>query len=269
MTEAQRENPSRRLRVFTQSPAEFFGEGLRQIEKTRMAGLPILNPKLVVRSAGWRRWGNDWIGVVTTPWAVLGIYACGSREGWVDVPADRTRIIELPAGDFPFRAVEDPILGRCLFLSLKSPLLDVGDQETADLIGKITLDTLFKAQSIPEDDEDAAAWVPPTSDGQLRRVIPIRMTPPKNIEATPPLTPTNPSLNLNLSPLSANPSSISSKNPYRAANSSAAAKKRSRRMMRPALMQRPSSAQTRRMPTTVRAIRFAQRLTRRASNHDH
>ena len=67
MTEAQRENPSRRLRVFTQSPAEFFDEGLRQIEKTRMAGLPILNPKLVVRSAGWRRWGNDWIGVVTTP----------------------------------------------------------------------------------------------------------------------------------------------------------------------------------------------------------
>lgn len=192
MTEAQRENPSRRLRVFTQSPAEFFDEGLRQIEKTRMAGLPILNPKLVVRSAGWRRWGNDWIGVVTTPWAVLGIYACGSREGWVDVPADRTRIIELPAGDFPFRAVEDPILGRCLFLSLKSPLLDVGDQETADLIGKITLDTLFKAQSIPEDDEDAAAWVLPTADGQLRRVIPIRMTPPKNIEATPPLTPPKP-----------------------------------------------------------------------------
>lgn len=192
MTEAQRENPSRRLRVFTQSPAEFFDEGLRQIEKTRMAGLPILNTKLVVRSAGWRRWGNDWIGVVTTPWAVLGIYACGSREGWVDVPADRTRIIELPAGDFPFRAVEDPILGRCLFLSLKSPLLDVGDQETADLIGKITLDTLFKAQSIPEDDEDAAAWVPPTADGQLRRVIPIRMTPPKNIEATPPLTPPKP-----------------------------------------------------------------------------
>lgn len=33
MTEAQRENPSRRLRVFTQSPAEFFDEGLRQIEK--------------------------------------------------------------------------------------------------------------------------------------------------------------------------------------------------------------------------------------------
>ena len=141
-------------------------------------------------------------------------------------------------------------------MSLKSPLLDVGDQETADLIGKITLDTLFKAQSIPEDDEDAAAWVPPTADGQLRRVIPIRMTPPKNIERRP-------SLNLNLSPLSANPSSISSKNPYRAANSSAAAKKQSRRM------QRPSSAQTRRMPKTARTIRFAQRLTRRTSSHDH
>ena len=192
MQEERRENPARRLRVFAESPADFFEDGLRQIEKTRMAGLPILNPKLVVRSSGWRRWGNDWIGVMATPWAVLGIYACGSREGWVDVPVNRTRIIELPAGDFPFRAVEDPILGRCLFLSLKSPLLDVGDQETADMIGRITFETLFKAQSIPEDDEDASAWVPPTADGQLRRVIPIKMTPPKNLESTPPLTPPPP-----------------------------------------------------------------------------
>ena len=59
MTEAQRENPSRRLRVFTQSPAEFFDEGLRQIEKTRMAGLPILNPKLVVRSAAFMPAGQE------------------------------------------------------------------------------------------------------------------------------------------------------------------------------------------------------------------
>ena len=89
MTEAQRENPSRRLRVFTQSPAEFFDEGLRQIEKTRMAGLPILNPKLVVRSAGWRRWGNDWIGVMVTPWSIAGFMSAASPSPGLTCPSGR------------------------------------------------------------------------------------------------------------------------------------------------------------------------------------
>lgn len=138
-------------------------------------------------------------------------------------------------------------------------------QETADLIGKITLDTLFKAQSIPEDDEDAAAWVPPTADGQLRRVIPIRMTPPKNIEATPPLTPPKPE------PQPAERESFFDKleEPVSRRELFGRRKRRSPRMMRPALLKRPSSAEIRRMPATAQAIRFAQRLTRRASSHDH
>ena len=180
------------LRVFAQSPADFFEAGFREIEARRMKGLPILNPKLHVKAVRFRRWQNDWFGTLVTPWAILAVYACGARGGWADVPSGKTRFIELPAGDFPFVAIEDDVLGRYLALSLKSPVQDVGDQETAELIANFAFEEMLKAQVFPEDDEDAVAWVPPTADGQLRRVIPIKVAPPKNVEATPALTPAPP-----------------------------------------------------------------------------
>ena len=80
-----------RLRVFANSPAPHFESGFGRIAETRMKGLPILNPRIRVKADNFRRWGNDWIGTVTTPWAVIVVYACGCRESWVDVPAGEVR----------------------------------------------------------------------------------------------------------------------------------------------------------------------------------
>ena len=153
---------------------------MRRIARERMAGLPIVNPKIDVRAVDFRRWGNDWIGVMVTPWSIAAVYVCGVAESWVEVPVGKVRLIELPAGDFPFISVEDPILGRFLSLPLKSPVLDMADQETADEFARVALKTMLTTSSIPEDDEDATAWAPPAADGTLRRVIPIKVEPPKN-----------------------------------------------------------------------------------------
>lgn len=185
-------NAKGQLRVFAQSPADDFERVFREIEACRMRGLPVLNPKLSVKAVRFRRFGNDWFGTVVTPWAIFAVYACGAREAWVDLPSGATRTIELPAGDFPFTAIDDEVLGRFLALSLKSPVLDVGDQETAELIANFAFENMLTAQAIPEDDEAATAWVPPTADGELRRVIPIRIAPPKDMEKTPALTPKAP-----------------------------------------------------------------------------
>lgn len=191
-TQREMKAPENPLRVFAASPADFFTDGMREIERTRMAGLPVLNPRLAVRAVEFRRWGNDWLGVLVTPWSIVALYACGSREGWVDVPPGRERLIELPAGDFPFVSMDDPVLGRFLLLSLKSPVLDVGDQETADAIARISLETMLKVTEFPADDEDAAVWTPPRAKGELRRVIPIKVAPLKNYAETPSLTPKAP-----------------------------------------------------------------------------
>ena len=108
---------------FAESPAVFFEEGMRRIARERMQGLPIVNPKIDVHAVDFRRWGNDWIGVMVTPWSIAAVYICGVAESWVKVPVGKVRLIELPAGDFPFISVEDPILGRFLSLPLKSPVL--------------------------------------------------------------------------------------------------------------------------------------------------
>lgn len=175
--------------AFEASPRDFFQEGMRRIASERMQGLPIVNPRIEVHAVDFRRWGNDWIGVMVTPWSIAAVYVCGVAQSWIDVPAGKVRLIELPAGDFPFISVEDPILGQFLSLPLKSPVLDMADQETADEFARVALKTMLTASSIPEDDEDASAWAPPAADGELRRVIPIKVEPPKNYLETPVLTP--------------------------------------------------------------------------------
>lgn len=183
----------RRLRVHSLNPSSFFEAGFRHAAETRMKGLPVLNPKVAVRAHGFRRWGNDWIGAMTTPWAIFCVFACGCRETWPETRrAGLTFVVELPAGDFTFTTVEDEDLGAYGMLSLKSPVTDVGDGETADMIAQMALDMMLTADRIPEDDEDATPLIAPNADGKLHRVIPIRIAPPKNIEETPVLTPKAP-----------------------------------------------------------------------------
>ncbi len=54
------------------STPEAIGSGLEsvflRIERTAMAGIPILNPALTVKAVGLQQWGNDWLAVLVTPW---------------------------------------------------------------------------------------------------------------------------------------------------------------------------------------------------------
>lgn len=168
---------SGRLRVFDTSPAGHFEAGFREIAETRMKGLPILNPRISVRADNFRRWGNDWIGTVVTPWSIMVVYACGNREGWKHVKASETDVIELPAGDFPFLGVIDPILGEYKMLGLMSPIQQLEDQATAEAVARIALETMLTVPDSAKKDieETSAPLTPPSGNG---RVIPIRPAAP-------------------------------------------------------------------------------------------
>ena len=140
-----------RLRVFANSPAPHFESGFGRIAETRMKGLPILNPRIRVKADNFRRWGNDWIGTVTTPWAVIVVYACGCRESWVDVPAGEVRTLELPAGDFPFLGCRDDLLGDYLMLSLVSPVTEFEDQAAAEAEGRMRANREAYEQGLAEE----------------------------------------------------------------------------------------------------------------------
>lgn len=168
---------SGRLRVFDASPAAHFEAGFREIAETRMKGLPILNPRISVRADNFRRWGNDWIGTVVTPWSIMAVYACGNRESWKHAKASETEIIELPAGDFPFLGVIDPILGEYKMLGLMSPIQELEDQATAEAVARIALETMLTVPESEKKDieETRPPLTPPSGSG---RVIPIRPAAP-------------------------------------------------------------------------------------------
>ena len=174
-----------RLRVFATNPESHFQNGFQEIFETRMKGLPIINKKLQVKALEFRRWGNDWIGAIVTPWSVMIIWACGSREGWAKTKAGDSVEIELPAGDFAFLTAIDPILGEYRQLSLMSPVPPLEDQAAAELFAQVALKTIL---TIPEDERDqfmeeneGTPLTPPSGNG---KVIPIKAVAAKPKPAT-------------------------------------------------------------------------------------
>ena len=177
-----------RLRAFDQSPIDHFEAGFHTIHETRMKGLPILNPRLSVKADNFRRWGNDWIGTVVTPWSILVVLACGSRGGWVSVPAGATRMIELPGGDFPFLGCIDPILGEYQMLGLLSPLHEIEDQAAAEAIAAYAITEML---TVPESEkmdieEQGIPLTPLVSPVQGQKAIPIKAVPTGSLQTEEP-----------------------------------------------------------------------------------
>ena len=179
-----------RLRVFESSPVEHFETGFTTIHQTRMQGLPILNPRLQVKAGNFRRWGNDWIGTIVTPWSILVVLACGSRGGWESVRPGATRIVELPAGDFPFLGCLDPILGEYQMMSLMSPVLELEDQAAAEAVAQIALETMLTVPDSEKQDieEMGTPLTPLQSPVAGQKAIPIKQVPTGSLKSSEPLS---------------------------------------------------------------------------------
>ena len=104
------------------------------IHETRMQGLPIVNSALSVKAVGFQPWGDDWLGILVTPWFMNLMILPGEGdlpEAWSRPAIGDTVVQALPAGRFDFIMGEEAALGRFLICSLFSPVFEFGDQETA------------------------------------------------------------------------------------------------------------------------------------------
>ena len=148
------------LHVWQHSPAAFFEAGFNRIADLRMQGLPIVNPNLHVRAIGFERYGNDWLGVVVTPWSILAVLACGNRSTWEHVPVTQVRSVKLPSGDYNFMGMNDPILGEYQSCSLMSPLTGIDNQQTAEAIAHQALTLMRQSDIALPIAEEGQALVP-------------------------------------------------------------------------------------------------------------
>lgn len=116
--------------MITENPSARIEAVFRRIQDERMAGLPLLNPALAVAAVGFARHGDDWRGVLVTPWGI-NLLLLPAVADW-PVPPPLARAFRLyPAGTFAFLANHEEGLGDYLACPLISDMKPFTDQENA------------------------------------------------------------------------------------------------------------------------------------------
>ncbi|WP_349569160.1 [NiFe]-hydrogenase assembly chaperone HybE [Azotobacter salinestris] len=113
---------------------------------TRMAGLPVYNPALVVELLGWRAVeGVGALGVLITPWC-MNLFWQPPADAVLPAKGERA-VLALPSGDYECTLHEDERLGRYASASLCSPMQDFPGQAEARAMAEEVLRLIF---AVPE-----------------------------------------------------------------------------------------------------------------------
>lgn len=147
-------------------PRGYFQTQLTHVLLDRMQGLPIVNASLdvdvlpfeavQVRDVTQVREPVDldvWFGLAVTPWSVQAVLAARNEASILEMPAGTKRDIELEGGVFTFIVTEDSLLGHCAMCSLKSPVFEFTDGETARAFALACASLMTGRQPIVEESE--------------------------------------------------------------------------------------------------------------------
>jgi [NiFe] hydrogenase assembly HybE family chaperone len=134
----------------------------RTIADTRMKGLPILNLRLAVEAVDFQETPAGLLGALVTPWFINAVLFPSTP---VKVP-DHGHERALPGGTFHFLGQTlDGGVGAIELSSIRSPVLDLGDQAAAVAVareGLAPMATVPPPPGPPDEAEAAAAAKGPT-----------------------------------------------------------------------------------------------------------
>ncbi|MGB5830788.1 MAG: [NiFe]-hydrogenase assembly chaperone HybE [Thiohalocapsa sp.] len=118
-------------------------DAFARIHRERMAGLPILNPSLTVSVVGVRKWRDDWIAMLITPWSMNLIVLPGPESAFVPGAVGSKQVVEFPAGSFELIASAEEGVGAFAACSMFSPMHEFADQAVADATAEQIVTALF------------------------------------------------------------------------------------------------------------------------------
>lgn len=154
------------LKRYAADPAHQLEAMFRDIERTRMAGLPILNTALTVEAIGFVPWQGHWLGALITPWFLNLVLVPGAQGEWPHAAEGERIVRRLPAGDCGFYGCYEPAIGEFHASSVCSPMSRFADQAAARAEAQRALESWL---AVPESAADS-------TDGErrafLRRMVP-------------------------------------------------------------------------------------------------
>lgn len=140
--------------MFAENPSAQVEATFRRIQAERMEGLPLLNPALEVATVGFTRHGDDWRGVLVTPWCI-DLLLLPAVADWT-VPGPHKRVFrQYASGNFAFLPNHEEGLGDYLICALIHDMQQFPDQETACMTAQACLIALDLAPGQPQSDPAA------------------------------------------------------------------------------------------------------------------
>ncbi len=118
-------------------------ERFEKIGELNMRGLPVYNESLQVEAIGFQDYGEEYLGVLVTPW-FMNVILLPQDKATMDYslvasPTDET----LPAGTWQFMFGGDDVVGLYKSLSLHSPMFAFNTQELARIEARRRLTSLL------------------------------------------------------------------------------------------------------------------------------
>ena len=113
------------------------------IAVTRMADVPIVNPRLRVETVGFRLWQGFWVGVLVTPWSINLVLLPGDDVPLEPLRQDEKRAWTFSSGTYQFMGLSEPQLGPCQMCPLLSPVAEFVAHEQAVALAREIAAALF------------------------------------------------------------------------------------------------------------------------------
>jgi [NiFe] hydrogenase assembly HybE family chaperone len=102
-----------------------------EILDKRMRDLPVVNASLSVQAVGFNRFGEDWLGVLITPWFMNLMLLPGPNSHWRTQQPGTKIEKHFPYGVFEFTLGSEPQMGIYALCSLFSPMFQFENQVAA------------------------------------------------------------------------------------------------------------------------------------------
>lgn len=155
---------------FATDPSAHLEAVFTQVERTCMAGLPILNTALRVEAIGFTRFEDGWLGVMITPWFMSLLFLPGDEKTALETNQLGDKITHrLPSGSYTFMLSQEDAIGTYLACPLFSPMGQFADQASAREIARTLLEAILDETDLGDSAEAGAEPPSASADGARDR----------------------------------------------------------------------------------------------------
>ena len=118
-----------------------------EILRNNMEGVAVVNQHLFVKAVGFRKLGDELIGVLITPWFMNLMILPSDPTAWRVSQQGSKTLRQLPSGPYEFIFGWDPELGGYGMCGLFSPMFEFSSQAQAEATAEEVLKALFDGEN--------------------------------------------------------------------------------------------------------------------------